>query len=516
MTKNITILILILTMTSCSAENVGLANQAIETQLPTTAITLSSFPENHQLYARDTNNKALIEISGTIDGKVDSLITKVYRADTMVLRTAIIAQTSFAYNIEIDALLQNYTVELFAKVANETESLIKKATHITAGDIYVINGQSNAWAIDYDNTYNKQDLNANAQWVRTIGTMHVYNSNAIFPAAENKDWFLACGKAPDIRGGAELIGYGMVGVLGMNIGLNLVATEKVPIAIINGAGGGGAISFYQKTKNNDLNVPYGRLQYRLESSGLKNNIKAFIWNQGENNAGDSVVNYKNALNQLYDSFLTDFAFEKFYIIQTPPGCNSASGHETIREAQRQFTEENKNIRILTRHGFSPNPNQADGNYFLSDGCHYHAHGYEVLGDWVSNLARFDFYGETVNYEAPKLIGVFYESSSNIIIEFDKEVIIQPDLQIEGVIYAAKDYLFALNDVSASSISSMELLQGDSKKIRLTFSNQNISKGDNLTYILNDNYPATSIAYRGPFIVDSITRVGAVGFTKTIE
>jgi hypothetical protein len=28
---------------------------------------------------------------------------------------------------------------------------------------------------------------------------------------------------------------------------------------------------------------------------LKDKIKAFIWNQGENNSGDSVLDYKNAL-----------------------------------------------------------------------------------------------------------------------------------------------------------------------------------------------------------------------------
>lgn len=513
MKVTISLLCTILFIIGCNSKAIN--EEVVETPLPLEQVSLISFPKNHQLYARDANNKAKIIITGTAESIVDSLIIKVHLKNGVITRAAFHATNNFSLNLEIEAILYNYTIELFSKLKG-AEKLVKTATNITAGDVYVLNGQSNAWAIDYDNTYNTQDLNTNAQWVRTIGAMHVYNSGAILPEAKNIDWFMASGKAPDIRGGAELVGYGMVGVLGMNIGLNLVETEKVPIAIINGAGGGGAISFYQKTTNNDLNVPYGRLQYRLESSGLKDKIKAFIWNQGENNAGDNIVNYKNALKKIYSSFTNDYSFEKFYIIQTPPGCNSSSGHETIREAQRQFIEENENIRILTRHGFSPNPNQPDGNYFLSDGCHYHAHGYEVLGDWISNLARFDFYGETVDYEAPKLIGVFYESSSSIIIEFDKEVIIQPDLQVEGVIYTAKDYLFALNDVSTSSISSMELLPGDSKKIRLTFSNQNISKGDNLTYILNDNYPAASTAYRGPFIVGSITGVGAVGFTKTIE
>ena len=56
----------------------------------------------------------------------------------------------------------------------------------------------------------------------------------------------------------------------------------------------------------------------------------------------------------------------------------------------------------------------------------------------------------------------------------------------------------------------------SKKIRLIFDGQNISKGAELTYILSDNYPETSTPYRGPWIVDAITGVGNVGFTKSIE
>ena len=115
-----------------------------------------------------------------------------------------------------------------------------------------------------------------------------------------------------------------------------------------------------------------------------------------------------------------------------------------------------------------------------------------------------------------MVSVFSESSSSLVIEFDKDIIIQPDLVVDGILYTAKDYLFALNNVHTSSISSMELLAGDSKKIRLTFNGQNISKGDELTYILRDNYPETSLPYRGPWIVDLLTGVGAVGFNKTIE
>lgn len=352
--------------------------------------------------------------------------------------------------------------------------------------------------------------------MRTIGAMHVYNKPAINPEAKNTEWYLASGKAPDIRKSTELVGNGMVGVLGINIGMDLVASERVPIAIINGAGGGGGISSYQKTKQADLDNPYGRLQFRLEASGLKNHIKAFVWNQGENNAGDSVLDYKRKLNKLYKDFKTDYRFDKFYIVQTPPGCNSKSGHQTVREAQRQFADEHKNVRIMTRHGFPLNSKLSNGSYFLSDGCHYHAHGYEMLANWISKLAQYDFYGGTVDFQAPQLIGVTQESSKSVIIEFDKAIALQSDVVIDNMVYTLKDFAFAIDHKRATAIDNLEIDPKNPKRLRLNFSSRSFKKGDTLTYILSDNYPETSLPYRGPWIVDAVSGVGAAGFTVEIK
>ena len=478
-------------------------------------ITLTSFPKNNQLYPRNSNNKAIITIAGIIKSPIDSLYLKVYRQNNKVTKHLLTTQNSFSIQIEITAALHNYSIELYGKNKKGITTLIKKATNVTAGDVYVVHGQSNAWAIDYDNKYNNQDLPNNALWVRTVGAMHVYNSEAILPEAKNTDWFLASGKAPDIRNGGPKIGLGMVGVLGMRLGINLVESEKIPIAIINGAGGGGSISYYQKSGNQNLDKPYERLQNRLEASGVKDNIKAFIWNQGENNASDAINKYKNALTYFYNSLKGDFTFEKFYLIQTPPGCRASNGHQNVREAQRQFSIENKNVRILTRHGFPSNPDQSDGNYFLSDGCHYHAYGYEILANWIAKLAKFDFYGDPTSYEAPQLLQIELEASNVLTLTFDKKINIQTKKTINGKQYSVKEHLFAINNKS-TSISSIEIITGNSKKIRVTFSNQTLTKKDTLTYILGDNYPNTSTPFQGPWIVDLKTGVGAVGFTKKIE
>ncbi|MCK0123819.1 family 20 glycosylhydrolase [Gelidibacter sp. F2691] len=476
-------------------------------------VSVTEFPKDNQLYARDATNNATITVSGIADSSVDSILVKVHRDKGIITKHAMAVNGAFSIPIAIEALKHNYTIELFATRENE-EYLIKKATHITAGDVYVLSGQSNAWAIDYDNVYNQESLSSNAQWVRTIGSMHLYNSPAIYPEAENSDWYIASGKAPDIVGKGERVGNGMVGVLGLNIGLNLVASQNVPIAIINGAGGGGAIASYQKN-DYGLDAAYGRLQHKLEASGLKHHIKAFIWNQGESNAGDSVSDYKIALYQLYENLKSDYTFEKFYVVQTPPGCSVSSGHQTVREAQRQFAEEQSELKIITRHGFPENP-LFDGNYFLSDGCHYHAHGYEVLADWISKLATYDFYNGTVDYQAPQLVSVTRESSKSLVIEFDKPIAIQPDLKVDGHVYSVKDQLFAINSKKITSISELKVHSKNPKKLHIILNGKRIKKDAVLTYILGDTYPNTSIPYRGPWVIDAQTKVGAVGFSAPIK
>ncbi|WP_307810541.1 sialate O-acetylesterase [Gelidibacter salicanalis] len=268
-------------------------------------------------------------------------------------------------------------------------------------------------------------------------------------------------------------------------------------------------------KNFNLDTPYGRLYHRLEASGLKQHIKAFIWNQGESNAGDSVLEYKTALTQLYHDLNSEYTFEKFYLVQTPPGCSASSGHQTVREAQRQFAEQHSQVNIITRHGFPTNP-LFDGNYFLSDGCHYHALGYEVLADWISHMALYDFYNGSVDFQAPQVISVKRETSKSLSIEFDKPIAIQPDLKIDGIVYTVKDQLFAVNSKKITSISELKVDSKNPKKLRITFKGKRLKKGAVLTYILGDTYPETSIPYRGPWLVDARTGIGAVGFTSTIK
>src|SRR5690606_38078495 len=127
-----------------------------------------------------------------------------------------------------------------------------------------------------------------------------------------------------------------------------------------------------------------------------------------------------------------------------------------------------------------------------DGCHYHAFGYEILAKWISNLAKYDFYGEPLDFEAPQLMTVLFQSPSSLIIEFDKAITIQPELIKGEISYHLKDDAFSINHQKTTTISSLKINPKNPKQVRVKFSKPSISKGDILTYILDDNYPNTSI------------------------
>ncbi|WP_133756561.1 family 20 glycosylhydrolase [Gelidibacter sediminis] len=78
-------------------------------------VSVTEFPKDNQLYARDATNNATITVSGIADSTVDSLIVKVHRDKNVVTREAFKANGAFSIPLKIEALKHNYTVELFQK-----------------------------------------------------------------------------------------------------------------------------------------------------------------------------------------------------------------------------------------------------------------------------------------------------------------------------------------------------------------------------------------------------------------
>jgi len=475
------------------------------------SISFTIIPKTNQLYSRDKDNKSEVIISGVTEGDIDSISVKLIDKSTNYLQNIRqkVNSKHFHLTFNIEAGLKEYLIEIYM-VSSGKKELVKQIDNIVCGDVYVVHGQSNAWSIDYDQHF--EQLPLESKWVRTIGSMHVYKKagNEIF--AKDDSWYKAKGTAPYMKNG-EFYGNSMVGVLGMSIGLNLVSALNVPITIINGAGGGGAINHYLKTSKNDLNSTYGRLQFRIDKTGIKNNIKGFIWNQGESNGGSSILEYKKQLETLYTQFSNDFNFEKFYIIQTPPGCSSLGNHTGVREAQRRFWLENKHkVSIMTRHGFLLD--KKNNSYFLNDNCHYHAEGYLQLGNWTSDLILNELYGAKNNSTIPNIVSAKATTDNTIILTFDSNISFEESFIFNSKTHYLKDY-FSIETNDIISINKIERVLNNNKQLKLTTSDT-IPANSNLIYLSKESYTGTNTAYLGPWVRSNASQIGALGFTISIQ
>ena len=143
-------------------------------------------------------------------------------------------------------------------------SLVASRDHLVCGDVFLINGQSNAQA--QGQGYSTQQ----SVWLRSFGTS---NPDAQACAADS---------AWDLAQGYQTYTHAAVGVWGLFLGLSLVDESGVPIAILNGAVGGTQILSHLRYEPDPTNLQtiYGRLLWRARKAGVTGNVRAILWHQG--------------------------------------------------------------------------------------------------------------------------------------------------------------------------------------------------------------------------------------------
>ena len=324
-------------------------------------VDLIEFPQKNQLYPRDlSTNQASITVSGTVQdySGYDEMRVKVHR-DGVLQNTFSQSlnysndEANFEITFNITAELKNYTVELFG-VENDDEQFEAVVNNVVAGDVYMINGQSNAQA---NSASHQDDFNP---FARTYS-----------------------------NGGSWLpINQGLPGMWGARVAKTIIENHNVPVAIINQAEGGKPIAFFLKDAPADSGGTnnYEDLENRLNAAGVQDDIRAAIWYQGESDGWDlSIQEYKDAFNELYNDWNQDYSIERFYLFQIVGfGCNAPNPF--IFEAHRQLANDINNLEIMS----SNNANH--------DGCHFEYYGgYDVLGDRMYGLMAKDLYGQS-DYE----------------------------------------------------------------------------------------------------------------------
>ena len=286
----------------------------------------------------------------------------------------------FSFTTTIAAELAEYDVELLLRNGAGQEFSVRRTTNIVAGDVFIIQGQSNATTIPVSG-------NADAYispFVRTfdLGTadtdgMLTYQS-----------WYVANGGGSSGMGSLDAVGG--VGQWGMVMGNLLMTANNVPVAILNGGNGGQPISFFQRNDSNpsDILTNYGRLLYRLQKGGLDGAVRAILYYQGESDMGQA-TQYQAAFTALRSDWLQDYpSLEKLYVFQVretnPLGvCGDVARFDVdLRNRQRLFADQFANLSVMSMNGL-------DGY----DGCHYaFTNGYENIGFNIARMLQRDLYG----------------------------------------------------------------------------------------------------------------------------
>lgn len=340
-------------------------------------VLFQQFPKPFQLYPRNlASNTAQVHLSGTAAASPDSLIFTLEKSDgtleTKALSLYDLTGNQFHLSFEIEAGLWSYDFKAERKSANNL-LLLKEAGNVVTGDVFAVQGQSNAQAIAYNGNANVWQNN----FVRAFGT----SNPEVF---DNENWYIAEGNG--------YFSAGAIGQWALRMGFLLQENLGIPVAIINGADPGKPIEFFQRndTQHNDPATNYGRLFQRLLNAGLTDNIRAMIYYQGESDGNRADIHKAlfEALHADWEENLPNI--EGYYVVQVREGCGSPSLQ--LRAYQRAFEDYLPNTYAVTANGINGH-----------DGCHYNVLGYKALGEKIYKQISANLYnaptGEQTNIQA---------------------------------------------------------------------------------------------------------------------
>jgi len=395
----------------------------------------------------------------------------------------------FSFDVSINAELAKYRVKIYSEY-NGTINLVKDIDDIVAGDVFIIQGQSNAAAV----MYNGSASSYQSDYIRVYSGGNISSSGLL----SNDSWYYG-------QGDGNENSSGNTGQWGLALAKKIINELDVPVAIFNGAHGGQPISFFQAPTDysSSTNSNYGRLYYRLNKTGLKNAVRGVLWSQGEADSftnGLSTDEYKNAFVSLKNSWYNDFInLSKIYIFQTRD-CNcgtSSSGRLLIKEAQRLLAVENEDILIMPTAGITSH----------SDYCHFpFVNGYETFANRIFKPLTRDLYQYiyTEEIDAPMILSASLIDQQTLVVETNSTGLMtnttDTNLLLNRVVSD-----FVLSNANGVGISSFEVqgsnilfnLNGDpGSSPSISFLGQyagienNITNASGLELVCFSNFPIT--------------------------
>ena len=434
-----------------AAENLGGYLASVHTIEENTAITNFGFFRGWIGLYQDINSSNYSEPSGgwkwvtsipSDESMYENIIVEFLRNGSIVNtynQQLNYSQDLAEFNIEIPILaeLAKYRVKVY--FSNDgTNFLVKDIDDLVAGDVYIVQGQSNAVATSYNGSSNSY-LN---EFLRVYSGGYTSSSSVI----NDDQWYYAQGDGNENSGGNA-------GQWGLALAKMIKDEFNIPIAIFNGAHGGQPIGFFDRPNdyNSSTDSNYGRMFFRLNETGLRNSVRAVLWSQGEADSfsnGLSTQQYKDSFETLMSYWEEDFpSIEKYFIFQTRDcDCGTvSSGRKKIKEAQRLVANENANIFIMPTSGMQVH----------SDNCHFpFVNGYEKFAQRVFPVVKQQLYNTTYQeqFYAPMLVSINLQENILEIVTDSESLMINSNNNSFVLSRLNSDFIFSDN----TSIVNFEL------------------------------------------------------------
>jgi hypothetical protein len=466
---------------------------------PAPRIALDAFPRSMQFLARGDDDSASAPIAGRVlDAACDDVRLEVLRdGEPVLLRELELSgpERAFAATPRIESALAEYTVRVSGRVDGEWRQ-VAEAAGIVAGDVYMIAGQSNSHP-------SSPLATTTSRFVRSFG---VQTRNGNGDAYDPGDTLFGIANAHGFDWG--FAGPYLVGVWGQRLAENLVRELGHPVLIINGGAGGSSIE--QNARDDaspqNLSTIYGRTLYRFERSGLRRNVRAIIWHQGESNG---IYNYAANFAKLYHDWRKDYpSASHFYVFQIRPGCGG-SRHVELRELQRTIGDSlddslDDSLGDITALATVGLPGH--------DGCHYTVDGYLTMAEQLTRFVLRDVDPRRA-LEArpayPDIVRAWFTSDARdevaLLFRSGSPLVWKEDTLVAGETRRLESaWLF--DDVE--SLVERGSVRGDT--VVLSLRRPLVER--HVSYVPDKYYPGTDVLYEGPWLVDR-EGLGAFAFAS---
>ena len=333
-------------------------------------VNFTAVPINQQVTPRNVaTNSAIVPVAGTeSSGGFEKAVLRVFRngnlygAEMEQSLTYSGGSVGFSFNPTITAELASYTFEIYLKQGLNLR-LVRSIRDVTAGDVYLWYGQSNAEA-----AVRSGSANAYASpWIRTFGM----SSDDATATQAYPFWVQADGD------GSRLVPAG-VGQWALVVGRKIVDTYGIPVAILNGSRGGYSMPQLQRDDANPDNLTdsapvyrvYNRLRYRANLAKVATGVRGLFFYQGESDVNNAAQHVGGFASLMADWQVDYPAVEKIFVTQLHVGCSTTRESPDLRDAQRLLPDIYEKVRVIASNGLTTH----------TDNCHYpFPGGYETHG-----------------------------------------------------------------------------------------------------------------------------------------